>query len=122
MPPWYKTVWAKLLYFILCLASLYFLYVYFQNKFKLQQKKYEEEQRKIRYIHELELSKSSTELITMQNDKLETEINYKNSELASTAMHLVKKGELVSKIKSELTQIVKAADSNKLVGIGYGKN
>ena len=50
----------------------------------------------------------------MQNDKLETEINYKNSELASTAMHLVKKGELVSKIKSELTQIVKAADSNKV--------
>ncbi len=45
----------------------------------LQQKKYEEEQRKIRYIHELELSKSSTELITMQNDKLETEINYKNT-------------------------------------------
>lgn len=114
LPPWYKTVWAKLLYFILCLASLYFLYVYFQNKFKLQQKKYEEEQRKIRYIHELELSKSSTELITMQNDKLETEINYKNSELASTAMHLVKKGELVSKIKSELTQIVKGADSNKV--------
>ena len=50
----------------------------------------------------------------MQNDKLETEINYKNSELASTAMHLVKKGELVSKIKSELTQIVKGADSNKV--------
>ena len=50
----------------------------------------------------------------MQNDKLETEINYKNSELASTAMHLVKKGELVSKIKSELTQIVKGANSNKV--------
>lgn len=114
LPPWYKTIWAKIVYFLLAIAALYFLYNYLTKKFKLQQEKYEEEQKKLRYIHELELAKSETELITLQNEKLEAEISYKNSELASNAMHLVKKGELVSKIKTELAHIMKGAENPKV--------
>ncbi len=114
LPPWYKTIWAKIIYFLLVLAGLYFLYEFLQKKFNLQQQKYEEEQKKLRYIHELELAKSDTDLIALQNEKLEAEINFKNSELASSAMHLVKKGELVSKIKGELTHIIKGAENPKV--------
>jgi len=116
LPPWYLTIWAKLFYFLLFIAFNYFLYKWQQKKFKLQQEKYEQEQRKLQYIHELELSKTESELVTLQNEKLESDIDFKNSELASSAMHLVKKGELLSKIKTELTQIMRSYDNPQATG------
>ncbi|MEO6253581.1 MAG: triple tyrosine motif-containing protein [Ferruginibacter sp.] len=107
LPPWYKTNWAKACYLLLLIAGLYFLYKWQTKKFKLQQVKYEEEQKRLRYIHDLEIAKSESELVTLRNEKLEADINFKNSELASSAMHLVKKGELVSKMKTELAHIMK---------------
>lgn len=107
LPPWYKTNWAKALYLVLVAAGLYFLYKWQEKKFKLQQAKYEEKQKRLRYIHDLEIAKSESELVTLRNEKLEADINFKNSELASSAMHLVKKGELVSKMKTELAHVMK---------------
>lgn len=114
LPPWFKTIWAKLIYIVLSLTSLYLLYKYYQKKFIKQEQKHKDEQKKLRYIHELELSKSESEVISLQNEKLEAEIIFKNTELASSAMHLVKKGELVSKIKAELLHIIKEADNPKI--------
>jgi DNA-binding CsgD family transcriptional regulator len=107
LPPWYKTNLAKALYVLLIVAGLYFLYKWQEKKFKEQQEKYEEEQKKLRYIHDLEISKTAGELLNLRNEKLEADINFKNSELASSAMHLVKKGELVSKMKTELAHVMK---------------
>jgi DNA-binding CsgD family transcriptional regulator len=50
-------------------------------------------------------------MVALGNEKLEAEINFKNSELASSAMHLVKKGELISKIKGEIVQVIKGLDN-----------
>lgn len=68
------------------------------------------------YIHELELNKTESELVALRNEKLEAEIGYKNSELASSAMHLVKKGELLAKIKEELTLVMKRLDNEQAIG------
>lgn len=107
LPPWYYTNWAKAFYLLLLAAGLYLLYKWQTKKFRLQQEKYEEEQKRLRYIHDLEIAKSESELVTLRNEKLEADINFKNSELASSAMHLVKKGELVSKMKTELEHVMK---------------
>ncbi|MES2777237.1 MAG: triple tyrosine motif-containing protein [Bacteroidota bacterium] len=115
LPPWYLSVWAKILYFLLILAGVYAIYVWQKKKFKVQQAKYEAEQQRLRYIHDLELSKTAGELVALKNEKLEAEINFKNSELGSSAMHLVKKGELLSKIKSELAQVSKAIEKPEAV-------
>ena len=111
LPPWYQTIWATILYLLLLSAGLFFLYKWQQKKFMLQRLKHEEEQKKLSYIHELELSKTESELVALRNEKLEAEINFKNSELASSAMHLVKKGELLSKIKEGLTHTMKVVDN-----------
>jgi len=107
LPPWYKTNIAKVLYLLLIATGLYLLYKLQEKKFKLQQAKYEQEQKRLRYIHDLEIAKTESELVALRNEKLEADINYKNSELASSAMHLVKKGELVSKMKTELAHVIK---------------
>jgi DNA-binding CsgD family transcriptional regulator len=111
LPPWYKTNLAKVLYLLLFMAGFYFLYQWQSRKFKLQQEKYEQEQKRLQYIHELEIAKTAGELVALRNEKLEADINYKNSELASSAMHLVKKGELASKMKTELTQLIKGINN-----------
>jgi DNA-binding CsgD family transcriptional regulator len=53
----------------------------------------------------LELDKSEKEIVALKNEKLQAELQNKNTELASTAMHLVQKGDLLSKIKEELTRL-----------------
>lgn len=116
LPPWYNTGWAKIIYLLLFAAGFYFLYRWQEKKFKLQQEKYEEEQKRLRYIHDLEIAKSESELVTLRNEKLEADINFKNSELASSAMHLVKKGELVSKMKTELSHVLKGVGNHPVEG------
>lgn len=116
LPPWYQTVWANIFYFILIVGLIFFLFKWQEKKFRLQQLKYEEEQKKLLYIHELELSKTESELVNLKNENLEADINYKNSELASAAMHLVKKGELITKVKSDLLHVMKRVENPQASG------
>jgi len=113
LPPWYKTNLAKVIYLLLFGAGLYFLVKLQEKKFKLQKLKYQEEQKKMQYIHDLELSKSASELVALSNEKLEADIHHKNSELASSAMHLVKKGEFVSRLKTELSHVMKGLNDTR---------
>ena len=115
LPPWYLNTWAKILYTLLLCTLAYTLYKWQRKKFIGQQQKFEEEQKKIKYVHELEISKSESELVTVRNENLEAELNFKNSEIASSAMHLVKKGGLLTKIKGELTQVMKRLDNEPAI-------
>ncbi|MBL0133131.1 MAG: transcriptional regulator [Chitinophagaceae bacterium] len=111
LPPWYRTTWSYLLYFLLFIGGIVVLNRMQRKKFLLQKKQYEEEQAKLLYIHELELNKTASELVALRNEKLESDLGFKNSELASSGMHLVKKGELLAKIKNELAQVIKRIDN-----------
>lgn len=110
LPPWYFTWWAYLFYTALFFSVVYFIYRKQKKKFALQQLKFEEEQKQLRYLHQLELEKNEKEIIKLKNEKLEIELNHKNSELASSAMHLLQKSELLVKIKDELTRLKKQSD------------
>jgi len=86
-----------------------------RKKFHLQQARHDEEQKKIRYLHQLEIDKTENELVALRNEKLQAEIDFKNTELASSAMHLVQKGELLAKMKATLTQLMKVLDNDKAI-------
>jgi DNA-binding CsgD family transcriptional regulator len=108
--PWYQTKAAWLFYFLVIAGILFWRYRFLQNKFRQQQQQFDDEQRKLQYILELEKNRAENELISVKSQTLETEIQFKNSELASAAMHLVKKGELISKLKSDLNQLIRRVD------------
>lgn len=110
LPPWYKTIWAYVFYGLLIIALNYLFYHWLKEKFRLEKLKYEEEQKRLNYLHQLELDKSEKEIIALKNEKLESEILGKNSELASVAMHLLQKSELLEKIKEELVNLRKATN------------
>lgn len=111
LPPWYRTVWAYMLYVVLAIGVVYLIYKWQKKKFVLQQLRYEEEQQRIQVRHQLELEKTENEIIRLKNEKLENEIHHKNAELASTAMNLMQKGEMMAKIKDEVIRIKKTGDN-----------
>ena len=107
LPPWYITRVALVFYFLLILVALFILYKWLKRKFRMQQQRYEMEQVRLKYIHDLEQNKTKNEITELQNEKLEADLSFKNAELAAAAMHLVKKGELLTKIKKDLSQVTK---------------
>lgn len=111
LPIWYLTIWAKIVYSAFFLTALFIFYKWLKRKFRNQRLKYEEEQKRLVYIYDLEKAKADSELIILHNANLEAEINHKKTELASNAMHLVKKAELLTKIKTDLLQVSKAAQN-----------
>jgi DNA-binding CsgD family transcriptional regulator len=117
LPPWYLTWWAKLIYGVLILVAIYQAYRFQHRRhhriMQRQQQQHEEEQQTIRYQHELEKTRAATEIIELRNEKLEADLNFKNAELAASAMHLVKKGELLGRIKPALTHIAKSLESQQ---------
>ena len=62
--------------------------------FQKQKQKHEEQQKHLQYLHQLELEKSEKEIVALRNEKLQAELQNKNTELASATMHLVQKGDL----------------------------
>lgn len=111
-PAWYKTIWAYLLYVFLFLAALYYLDHWQKKKFYRQQLMYEEEQKRLKYIHQLEVEKNEKEIIKLQNEKLSNEVLYKNKELADASMHLVERSDALIKVKDELQQLYKKTGGN----------
>lgn len=103
-PPWYLTYISFFIYLVLFIAFNYLFYRKLKQIFLKQKQKHEAQQKQLQYMYELELEKSEKEIVSLRNEKLEIELKNKNTELASVAMHLVQKGDLLSKVKDELTK------------------
>ncbi|MDB5193579.1 MAG: hypothetical protein JWQ96_3142, partial [Segetibacter sp.] len=107
LPPWYRSSFAYFLYTLVVAAVMFLLYKRQKLKFIKQRLKYEEEQKQLQYLHQLEIDRSEKKIVKLKNEKLESEINHKNKELAAATMHLVQKGELMGKIREELMRLLK---------------
>jgi hypothetical protein len=100
-PPWYRTIWAYLVYGILLIQLLYLVSRYT----KLQQQK---TMRLKEVQHQEEVLKAEKEIIKLNNEKLEGELAHKNKELASSAMHIVHNVETIQKVKTALLEAIEA--------------
>ena len=67
---------------------------------------------KRRFKAEQKLSQEEIELL--KNEKLETELQFRNKELASSTMHLVQKNETITKIKQEIDGIYEKVKDPKI--------
>ena len=131
LPPWYRTTWMYIFYAILAGVAIYIIHRLQRKKFirqqqkheeerrkleylnKLQKEKFEEEQKQLTYLHQLELERNENEIIRLRNEKLESEIQLKNTELASTTLNLIQKGEMLVKVKEEFVRMKKVSDVDK---------
>ena len=114
-PAWYQSWWAKAIYLAFFCGVAFYGVKWQQRKFSQQRDKHAREQEHIKYMHQLEQDRNEKEIVKLQNEKLESDVAYKNKELANATMHLVERGKVLSKIKDELIHIEKSL-SNKPVG------
>jgi len=120
-PPWYNTILAWLIYIAVFIALLYYFYKRQQRKYllqhteklKKQRARYEEEQRRLQYQHQLEIEKSEKEIIRLKNIKLQSEVEHNNAVLASNTMNLLHKRELLNKIKDEILAVQEEVEPEK---------
>jgi ligand-binding sensor domain-containing protein/DNA-binding CsgD family transcriptional regulator len=120
-PPWYKTWLAYLIYAAAIIAVIYFFYkrqkkkylIQHANRLKKQREKFDEEQKRLQYQHQLEIEKNEKEIIRLQNVKLEAEVGHNNAQLASNTMNLLQKRELLNKIKDEILIIQEEHEPDK---------
>ena len=105
-PPWYWSLVAKIGYFILACLGLFGLIKYISKREEKMTEAFQLEQAQKLESKEAEFKKeaekSEGEIIKLRNEKLNTDINHKNSQLASATMHLVQKSEIMMKIKNDL--------------------
>jgi ligand-binding sensor domain-containing protein/DNA-binding CsgD family transcriptional regulator len=98
LPAWYQSNLSYLIYLLLLLGIIRVLV-------KWQQKRHVKEQEKLKYLHQLEVERNENEIVKLKNEKLEADVNFKNKELASTTMHLVQRGKVLSKIKEVVSKL-----------------
>jgi len=94
--PWYRTGWAIAFYFIIFIVSIVALIQFLDRKHETE---------KIQLKQEKEESEAKVEVLI--NEKLQSEIDFKNKELALSTMHIVQKNETLAKLREELDIIVK---------------
>ncbi|MEO6838055.1 MAG: triple tyrosine motif-containing protein [Ginsengibacter sp.] len=111
-PSWYNTIWAYILYAILFIFLLYLIFKWHEKNLKQQQTKFEQEQKRVKELHQLNLEKSEKEIIKLQNEKLANEVKFKNKELANATMHLVERDSAIIKVKEELQKLYKKSGDN----------
>jgi ligand-binding sensor domain-containing protein len=111
-PAWYQTLWAYLFYTLFVISIFYWVAKWQKKKLVLQQIKFEDEQKRLIYIHQLEVDQHEKEIVELQNEKLVNEMIYKKRELADASMHLVERTDALLKVKNELQHLYTKTGGN----------
>lgn len=115
--PWFLSNVAVLFYSLILLLLIFTWYILSKRYYNNKQEKFLLNARKELELRELE---SSQKIIKLNNDKLRSDIESKNRELATSTMSIIKKNEFLNKIKNELLEgeeknigkVVKIIDKN----------
>jgi DNA-binding CsgD family transcriptional regulator len=88
LPPWYRSILAYIGYFLMVIAGLLIF------RMRIIERTRQKESR--------DLEANERELIKLRNEKLQAELSFKSSELASSTMSIIKKNEFLIDIKELL--------------------
>ena len=112
--PWYFSIPALAFYFLVTLLLMWGIHkAYRQNYMKHKQRLMDENRRKM----ERTQLESEREIVKLKNQQLKKDIEAKNKELASTAMSLINKNELLNGIKNDLLHIKDKSSRDEVVRV-----
>jgi ligand-binding sensor domain-containing protein/DNA-binding CsgD family transcriptional regulator len=98
-PPWYISTISLIIYGVLIISGLILLRLIFLKRLKKHKIKLEKEETEKRKKEQL---LAEQELIRLKNEKLQSEVEYKNIQLADYTMNMIKKNELLIRLKDEI--------------------
>lgn len=106
LPPWYATWWAYACYFLVAMVMLWLGRRFYDQRLlldqqRIQQQLEKEKQEQLRQeaiLHE-------QKLVKIRQEQLQVELSSKSRELASTALNIVNKNELLQNISTEVNKL-----------------
>jgi ligand-binding sensor domain-containing protein/DNA-binding CsgD family transcriptional regulator len=115
-PPWWKTIWFRTLFSIFVISSAITFYKIRTTNIRREMMREkmrellvkESQMREERLQHE-------KDVIELSKSKLEAEVQFKNAELATSVMNVVKQNETLIKIKEDIAQAVKEENRDALI-------
>lgn len=107
-PPWYRSVTAYIIYFLLFLAVAFIIVRAITKRIERNRERLLSEQKK-------EISQKEEEIITLKNEKLEYQLLMKNQQLANSAMNLIRKNEILQELREDVSKI--CSSNKELAGI-----
>jgi ligand-binding sensor domain-containing protein/DNA-binding CsgD family transcriptional regulator len=116
LPPWYQSRTAYILYVLIGIITIAFITLLIVKRFEKEKRILQEKQKNELNIREKEFEretlKAEQEIIKLRNEKLvienqkkQAEIENKTKELASIAMQITYKNELLSQIRQKLSKV-----------------
>ncbi len=106
-PPFYQTIWFKTALFFLIVGIMYYWSHNWIVRFKDQKVALEVKIREEQLRHE-------KEEISLRNEKLKSEMNYKNAQLTSSTLLISHKNDIMREIKHKLTAFASQVKSEPL--------
>ncbi len=123
LPPWYQTTWAYIGYALVTIGFIFFTAQYLSHRLEKEKLKIEEknreELRKQREEYERDQLAMKNKIMQLENEKLQTDIaneeanvQLKNKELSSQALHINRKNEILNYLKKELDKVTQRVNAD----------
>ncbi len=120
LPPWYRTWWAYVLYVaLLAGAASYGFHRYKVGRARLIRLKDAELTRQ-KNVLKRDIDRKNQQIGQLEEEKLRTELNYKSDELTKTTLNVVRKNEILQKIKKDAEGLSRTVSDGNLVNIRRG--
>jgi DNA-binding CsgD family transcriptional regulator len=125
LPPWRRSTQAYIIYLVLIIlfAISVFRYILYRIKLaqKLQEEKYQQEIKEKEDRFQREALVAEKEIIDLRNEKLRSEMVYRDKELANQTMAIIEKNKFLKRINEDLNSIqdyvVAEAARNRIYGL-----
>jgi len=118
LPPWHRSQLAYSIYFILGVLLIFFIVKFVRHRIELSRKKqaqkHEAELQKKEEIFQRQALVAEKEIIRLRNEKLQSEMLYRDKELANQTMNIIQKNKFLGKLKGELHQAMKNTSDAQL--------
>lgn len=98
--PWYITFYAFAFYALVILLVFWYVRLRYQQRFF---KKREDELKRQQNEIIMQKEQAESEIIRLTNEKLQSEISLKNTQLANNTISIIRKNELLNEIQKELS-------------------
>jgi ligand-binding sensor domain-containing protein/DNA-binding CsgD family transcriptional regulator len=117
-PPWYRTIYAYIIYTLIILLGILLLIRYFFKRIEISKRKERLEHLKAYRQKEQEYKREALiaeqKIVNLKNEKLRIEMIHRDKELANQTMDLIRKNKFLVKIKEELEKLKKSSSDESL--------
>ncbi len=109
LPPWYRSIWAKIFYLIVLLVVIWILVrtlrrISARAAIDMAKRK-EKEMEAVRHAAREEALRKDYEIAALKSQQLEDDIKHKSEEISNITMNVVRKNEILLDIADRLTKI-----------------